>query len=35
MGQGTVFDTATGVGTYLRGTAGAVPLLKVGRLEYA
>jgi len=25
----------TGVGTYLRGTARAVPLLKVGRLEYA
>jgi len=26
---------STGVGTYLRGTAPAVPLLKVGRLEYA
>jgi len=25
----------TGVGTYLRGTARAVPLLKVGRLQYA
>ena len=25
----------TGVGTYLRGTARAVPLLKVGRLECA
>jgi len=25
----------TGVGTYLRGTARAVPVLKVGRLEYA
>ena len=27
--------TRTGVGTYLRGTARAVPLLNVGRLEYA
>jgi len=26
---------STGVGTYLRGTARAVPHLKVGRLEYA
>jgi len=25
-------NTTTGVGTYLRGTARAVPLLKVGRL---